>query len=136
MKKKTKNIGAIAGSVVTLIGAIIGLVGDTPRSLVPLDSDPSFSVFGTFTLNSCERLGYSDISDGTEVDLTDAAGRIVSYGQLSEVTSAICSTVYNFSLPGVPSGLPFYGVTVSHRGTIHYIESQLRSGLSLSLGKD
>lgn len=136
MKKKTKNISAIIGSVVTLIGAIVGLVESTPRSPISLDGDSSFSVFGIFTLDSCERLGYSDISDGTEVDLTDAAGRIVSYGRLSETGSTTCSTVYIFSLHRVPSGLPFYGVTVSHRGTIHYVESQLRSGVSLSLGND
>jgi hypothetical protein len=81
--------------------------------------------------------GYDDIHAGAQVVVTDQSGTVIATGSLEagqllgSGADRVCR--FQFQLP-VPTGKSFYGVTVSHRGTIQYTESALRAGVHLSLG--
>jgi hypothetical protein len=114
--------GAAAIAVVTL--------GRSPIR-TPLSRPATFPVHGRLIIGGgCSGFGYSDIGDGTEVTLTDDAGKVLSVGQLSSAGGCL----WNFTLPDVPVGGKFYGITISHRGTVHFTEKELRAGVTLSLG--
>jgi len=90
-----------------------------------------FTVTGTLTIeDDCTGWGYDDLHDGTEVTLTDENGKLLAVGQLTRTST--CS--FTFTLENVPPGRQFYGITISHRGTLHYSEQQLRQGVELSIG--
>jgi hypothetical protein len=91
----------------------------------------TFHVPGTLTINGvdCDGIGYGDLREGTEVTLTDESGKVLAVGELAR--TGACS--FTFSLDA-PTGKKFYGVTISHRGTVHYTEDELRHGLQLSIG--
>jgi hypothetical protein len=114
-----------AGGVAVAYVAFPGVVP------APLQRQQTFTATGTFTiLGSCSGWGYGDIHDGTEVQVTDDAGKVVAYGHLASAGS--CR--WTFTVKDVPVGQKIYGVTVSHRGTIHFSEDEMRSGIDLSLG--
>lgn len=76
--------------------------------------------------------GFDDIRGGTEVVVTDSAGKTLAVGQLQTgkatgVTADDSATGCRlaFSISGVPSGVGPYGVEIGHRGVNHYPEGQL-----------
>jgi hypothetical protein len=82
--------------------------------------------------------GYTDVAEGTQVVVTDRAGKTVA---LSRLTSGQIQgagyerrCLFKFQVPEVPAGQPFYGVTVADRGTLQYDEAEARAGVSLTLG--
>ena len=89
------------------------------------------------------RGGYSDMSGGTQVKISDASGKIIALGALDygKAASSIPETGttranicrFTFSVPGVPAGQSIYGVEVGKRGVINFSESQAGS-LALTLG--
>lgn len=86
--------------------------------------------------------GYSDITAGAPVVITDQAGTVVATGQLQQGSATVDTSTghaigctLSFAVPGVPGGRSFYGVAVSHRGTQTYSAADARAGaVSLSLG--
>ncbi|WP_215789706.1 hypothetical protein [Paractinoplanes bogorensis] len=79
--------------------------------------------------------GYDDISDGASVTVTDAGGEIVGLGSLTGstmVSGTECD--FSFTVTGVPAGKGFYGVEVSHRGSVKYAEADLASPVGVTLG--
>jgi hypothetical protein len=115
----------LAGGVT--LGALVYL-GKTPVSVPGVSH---FTVNGDLQIvgGDCGGLGYGDITTGTEVTLTDDSGKVISVGQL--MGASACK--WTFTLADVPAGGKFYGITISHRGTLHYTEAQLRQGVHLSL---
>lgn len=83
--------------------------------------------------------GYTDIAAGAPVVITDQGGAVIATGQLDSGTAVLdgdraSACVLTFAVPHVPDR-PFYGVTVSHRGTLTYSAAQAKSGdVALSLG--
>lgn len=124
-------LGLVAAAVVLLVGAgvlTLALLGKSPVSVPGIQS--TMTVHGRFQINSdCGSMGYSDISEGTEVTLTDQDNKVLAVGHLN---GAGCS--YAFELDNVPTGEKFYGISVSHRGTVHFTEAEMRAGPVLSLG--
>jgi hypothetical protein len=87
-------------------------------------------------LNGTSPSDYSDISDGSQVTITDSKGGVVATGTLASdpKDSNSLEAVYNFTVV-VPGGLPRYGIQVGrNRGTIWFSESQMRKGPGVSLG--
>lgn len=90
------------------------------------------------TLGAGERCtgqdGYDDIAAGAGVVVADDAGRTLALGRLAggRLSGSSFYCVFRFRV-SVPAGLRFYGVTVSHRGTVKVAESDLGS-VALSLG--
>jgi hypothetical protein len=146
-------IGIVAGAAAVAVAASIGtavmlMSGGPVKSVaakVASATGSTLVVKGTFTLHDDDLYvgsdgcsgqgGYSDISAGADVTITDGAGAIVALGHLSESESAGSEEcTFPFSVPDVPSGKGFYGVEVSHRGSLKYAEADLASPLSLGLG--
>lgn len=95
----------------------------------------TFTATGTLTVTGgCESIGgYGDITTGTQVVLTDGAGKTVSVGQLQSThSSTVCS--YIWTLPDIPVGEKFYGIAVARRGVLQITESQLRAGININIG--
>jgi hypothetical protein len=107
-------------------------------------AEPTASMPSTFTLNGQLHLvgtfhpdwspgadctgagGYDDIQGGTSVTVSDASGRLLSVGQLTNGTAvdqADCS--FSFSIADVPRGRGPYKLEVAHRGAVPYTEVQL-----------
>lgn len=132
--------------------------------VVPPDTGP-FAAVGTVTLTDPDGVGiltdavtpgqdclgiggYSDISTGAQVVVTDAAGKTIAVGTLGQGSTdntpsktSFGSTTYKrcvipFTVAGIPTGEDFYGVQVGHRGAIQQTEAQLRdtSTLAFTLG--
>lgn len=132
---KKRHTGLIIGlsiaAAVVLVGAALltlALLGKSPVSIPGVPS--TMTVHGRMVIASdCTSIGYGDISDGTEVTLTDQDNKVLAVGHLD---GGGCS--YQFELDQVPTGEKFYGITVSHRGTVHFTEAEMRAGPVLSLG--
>jgi hypothetical protein len=134
---------------VALIMAVLLLLMAGAVTALVVSSQPStFTVTGTFAITApagtynpatyCTGAGYADVHTGTEVVLSDEAGKTLAVGQLvadaslGDASRRGCA--YTFTLTGVPAGIKIYGLTMSHRGTVHYTEAQLRAGPHLTLG--
>lgn len=108
--------------------------------------DSSFTATGSLVLadsggvqslpgGSCQgKNGYNDIHQGTQVVVTDQAGTVIGTGALESGLLVGGHCMFAFTVPSVPSGKSFYGVSVSHRGTLQYKQAELQGGLQLSLG--
>lgn len=84
--------------------------------------------------------GYSDITAGAPVVITDQGGTVIATGQLDQGSATVgangrgTACTFTFTVQHVPVK-PFYGVTVSHRGAVTYSSDQAQRGdVSLSLG--
>jgi len=76
--------------------------------------------------------GYSDVTQGGQVVISDDSGKTLtiaalSAGQTPTVTTGVphdCDFTFTAS---VPAGKKFYGVTVTHRGTVKMPEAEMAS---------
>ena len=115
------------GGIALLVGA--GRGGKLPAAVTNA-VQTSFSVTGSLTIASdCGSWGYDDLREGAEVTVTDESGKVLAVGALSG-----SGCVYTWQVNGVPVGPKLYGVTVGHRGAVHYTEAELRAGVQLSIG--
>lgn len=128
----------------------------TPTAATAPSSASGFTLAGQFALglgafqwdhgtdgaNPCIGYqGYSDITAGAPVVITDQGGTTIATGQLitgsatvDSATGRATACVFSFVIPAVPDR-PFYGVTVSHRGTQQYSAADARAGnIRLTLG--
>lgn len=82
--------------------------------------------------------GYSDLSEGASITVTDASGTTVGTGRLEQgdpIRGGRC--VFGFSVPGVKGGSEFYGIEIANRGVVTYTADQIMAGASqvqLSIG--
>lgn len=102
----------------------------------------TFSITGMLTLSAGDFMaddsqlcwgngGYDDLSMGTSVTITDAAGTVVGVGQVNSAHNdggmgGTCDL--SFKVDGVPTGKGFYGIEVSHRGSVKKSEADLKAG--------
>lgn len=164
MIRRTRAL--VAGGAVLILAAVVAigatLAGGGSKPARPAaapaaaTSAADFMLHGTFTLRlgafqwnhaadgstPCTGWqGYSDITAGAPVVITDQAGTVVATGQLQQGTATVDTTTGRatactlaFAVPGLPDR-SFYGVAVSHRGTQTYSAADARAGaVSLSLG--
>jgi hypothetical protein len=104
-------------------------------------ADRDFTVTGDLTLSgaggasdgtSCRGTGgYDDIDEGTDVVVSDAAGKTLAIGRLRAGTTKDGDCVFPFTVSRVPKSEKFYGVTISHRGTLNYTRQDLKEPLHL-----
>lgn len=121
--------------VVVVIAAAIAI----PIALQP----GSMTVRGEISISNsngeadaCAVPGYEDVRQGANVTVTDASRKTIALGSLgaghSDGFQLFC--IYRFVVTDVPAGLKFYGVEVSHRGSVQFTGAQLKKGVALSLG--
>lgn len=87
---------------------------------------------------TCQGLnGFSDLAAGTQVKVTDAAGKSLAVGALGRGVAEGITTeggmdrattcTMPFEVPGVAAGVGPYGVQLGQRGVLRYAEGQLTS---------
>ena len=132
----------VVGAVVLLAagGVAVGLL------LTSSNGPKKTTVSGTFELtdadsaaNQCQGTGgYSDISAGTTVILTNQDGKILGSSALGTGTSAGAVCTYSFTIPKVPENQQQYAVEVSHRGKVVNSQADMKANgwtFSLTLGQ-
>lgn len=135
----------LAGVGVAAAIVLIGVAAHAMAAPKPINITGTFTltdtpVFGLdssidTTSDGCEGTGgYNDLHQGTPVTVTDQTGAIVALGSLTSGVPSGDSCMFVFGVSNVPAGKGFYGVAVSHRGSVQYTEQQLRDGVSLSVG--
>jgi hypothetical protein len=78
--------------------------------------------------------GYSDISAGTEVLVTNGAGKVLAHTVLAGGKGDDTSCVFDFHVQ-LTEGEDDYAVTVSHRGEVHFtFEALNTTGIDVTLG--
>lgn len=94
------------------------------------------SIFQNGSVCSGEH-GYSDITAGAEVEITDDQGKTLALTELNAGTSPDGITgdscVFTFDA-SIPANAQFYGVQVTHRGVVKMTKAEMILGPVLSLG--
>jgi hypothetical protein len=77
-----------------------------------------------------------DVQEGGEVVVSDASGKTLGIGQLSNpVHGGWGYCTLNWQVDNVPAGANFYGIEVGHRGVVKVTEQQLEGGaVNLTVG--
>lgn len=85
---------------------------------------------------------YADITDGTQVVVTDPSGKVIGNGALTSAPPVSASAggltltdyLYNFTVT-VPGGEARYGISIGqNRGTVWFTPDQMAKGPGVSLG--
>jgi hypothetical protein len=97
------------------------------------------SAFNDYTLDtedsSCIGTGgYSDMTPGTAVTVADSTGKVVATGALGQGRDLGGGCQISFDVPGVPTDLSKYVVSVSHRGSQVLTPAEALQPLDLTLG--
>ena len=92
---------------------------------------------GNFTKSgkSCTgAMGYDDIKPGAEVDVSNGSGETIAFADLGNgiVTDGNCQFVFTFD--SIPRGEGIYKVTIGSRPGPSLHESDIESGIALTLG--
>lgn len=135
MRYLTLALVIVGAACLTLVAACGGpAAAAAPRPITVrgtlVVSDPDDGVSGCDYSDT----GYSDIDEGAQVTVTSPSGTVIGNGALEAgVPEQGTDCEFPFTVAGVKRGLPRYGVTVSHRGTIWFSPSEIASA-SLTLG--
>lgn len=121
---------------------------DTPAAIKTAVSEVSsasnaISVHGTMELDSSSGVvtsgsscygsgGFSDIAAGAQVVISDDSGATLTITHLDSGSGGLGHCIFSFEAT-IPKGKGFYGVTVTHRGTVKFPESQIGAP-TVSLG--
>ena len=138
----------LASLALLLLGGCSSVPTPTPTPTGPA----TFEVRGSLTLsrvmlygeegNECSGIdGYNDMSGGTQVKVSDSAGKVIGLGELepgvarqtNEGQQGTNVCVFDFTVSDVPEGDGIFGVEVSHRGVIQFTRADADEVL-LTLG--
>jgi hypothetical protein len=146
-------LGALA-IIIATVAVTLSVTGSGKKPVVPAaaTTPAPIVVRGVIALNlpafiwnpgGCAgKDGYDDIAKGGGVTITDANGTVVGVGAIDEMTpqmsgdgSYVLACNAYFTVENVPAGKGFYGVEVTHRGSVKFDEATVASGLvKLTLG--
>ncbi|SOD72702.1 hypothetical protein SAMN05892883_2054 [Jatrophihabitans sp. GAS493] len=97
--------------------------------LTPYSSGVDLQTFG----DECSGPGgYTDVVNGAEVTIADDTGKTLAITQLGQGEAVGSTCVFTFA--AVVPEVPFYGVTVTHRGTVKFTKDQMQRSPTLTLG--
>jgi len=116
-----------------------------PRVGEAVETASTFDISGYFELidddirvsnGSCSGTGgYSDISNGAQVIVTDAEGKTVALGKIADGFNGYPGRCrFKVVVKGVPKGSNFYGIEVTHRGRVQFTAVDIAKQVELSLG--
>jgi hypothetical protein len=142
-RRQRKLVLLLAAIVLVGSGAAFGVYLLAANTDIVNRLSPNMTVSGTVELplkdmvnwgTACEgRRGYDDLKIGAPVVVTDAAGKTVGIGQIDTAKEIGGQCVLSFRIADVPKGSDFYGVAVSHRGTVQYSADEIAKPIELSL---
>lgn len=125
---------AVPAVMAVLLAGCGGAGNETVKSSTEVDD---------FQGNCLTDPGFSNISSGTQAVVKKSSGSVIGTGTLalnssqsaeqSALQTGLSVCIYNFKVT-VPDGLPRYGVTVSHRGTVWFSSKQMSRGPDLTVG--
>ncbi len=120
----------VAGVVVIVIVVIAAAVGAAHKKAATRTVTGVLVLYDTSSAQaSCNTsgTGYEDISEGTPVSITNENGKVVGAADLGAGTR-LGGDECDFSWTATGVGpATFYQVTISHRGTVSYSESEMES---------
>ncbi|QZH61836.1 hypothetical protein K1X22_09080 [Mycolicibacterium farcinogenes] len=134
------GVGGTIAAALVAVGAYFGVAA--------LVKDKPFTLAGTLQLNSgsitssglppgfnCAGSGgYSDITPGAPVTVSDEAGTLLAKSTFDGSVGGPGWCALSFSVKDVPAGSKFYRVEVARRGDMSYTEEEARALVSLTLG--
>lgn len=134
-----------AGIAVAVVAAVALIGGAAFAGYTAFGGNNDLTIEGTLVLVGRDNYkvsgvmcnpdgGYSDISAGTQVVVTDAAGATIGIGSLANGENETAGCTFAFRVEGVPAGHDFYGIAIGKRGNIKYTPEQLTKPVELSLG--
>lgn len=97
-----------------------------------------FTVTGTVTAKDTGRYQYSvdcAVDDGDQVVIKDASGSDLAVGTLNEISRDTKGCEYLFTVPNVKAGESIYQMSIGGIEAPRQSEDELKSGVSLSLGR-
>ncbi|KJK45496.1 hypothetical protein UK23_26030 [Lentzea aerocolonigenes] len=105
------------------------------RASVDWGTPDGFTVSGSMTVDgSCGSGGYSDIRDGTQVEILNQDNKVLGVSTLNKSTG---SCHFTFTVRDVPAGERLYGASTgnSNRGVIWKTQQEaMAEGFHLTLG--
>jgi hypothetical protein len=134
-------IGGVVAAIVVATGSSSGSGKITVHGTMDITDfegftadDPNTDSSSSGVTGPCHAIGgYDDIAEGTEVVISDDGGKTLAIGHLDSGSfDANGSCAFSFTMT-VPAGKKFYGVTVSHRGTVKFPEAEVTHA-AVSLG--
>lgn len=127
--------GLLLGIAGVLLLAAGGIGFGLGRASVEWSAPDTFTVDGSMTVaGQCGFGGYSDIRDGTQVEIVNQDNKVLG---VSALKSEDTSCHFTFSVRDVPTGERLYGASVgnSNRGTIWKTQEEAAAeGFHLTLG--
>jgi hypothetical protein len=138
----TRTLLFIGGCAVVLVAATIATTvalttGGTASKSNTIEVNGRLTLTGRSTMSNGSCLGdggYDDIHGGAQVTVTDQADTVVGIGALANGSRIDGGCEFLFIVKSIPAGKSFYGVAVSHRGTIRFTEAQMKDRVALTLG--
>ena len=123
------------GIALVVLLAMSGIGFGLGRASVEWGAPGSFTVSGSMTVNgSCGSGGYSDIRDGTQVEILNQDNKVLGVSSLNR-GSGTC--VFTFTVRNIPAGERLYGASTgnSNRGVIWKTQEEaMAEGFHLTLG--
>lgn len=118
---------ASSPSTVTLHGGM---------AIMPASDSYEFGENFSVTGKSCEGTGgYSDLAPGASVTIHDASGKVIATGTLGKgVGASGIGCILQWRISNVPKS-NFYGVEISHRGTVTFSSKRVKQGFDTSIGQ-
>jgi hypothetical protein len=127
-RRRKRHTGLIAGLTIAVV-LLIAATGIGVYLLV--GRADTFDAHFTLSVPGCASPGYEDITNGSQVTLSDEHGTVVSIATLD----VIGTCYWQGDFHKVPAGKRFYGIAIGpHRGTLEYTEAQLRAGAAMTIG--
>jgi hypothetical protein len=144
--RRNAAIAAFAAAILTAAAC-----SSTPP---PVTSHGTVTLYSGLLSGTNVQDGYPDITAGSQVTVTDSTGKVIGTGTLaadSSMTTAMVDyaslaaklpsydltqdvAVYDFTVAGLPGGLPRYGFQVGqNRGTVWQTAAQVKAP-ALTLG--
>jgi hypothetical protein len=149
MSRSDKILCFVVLGILSLAGIAVVIIMTTtnkaaspsmPWSTSTSPAKTSFRALLTMTVNpgahsGCSSGGYSDIREGTQVEIVNQRNEVVALGTLHRI-SGDCS--FSTSIDDIPTGENMYGAKLgnANRGVIWKKEGEVRSeGWALTLGE-
>lgn len=149
LRRRRWPIYAAAGAVLALLlaGAAFLLRDQSftvTGTITVIDSNGNGLTFGPGSGQCHGRGGYSDLTETTQVVITDAAGTVVATGAVDGFGTPAASAgrvspdrcVLAFTVKDVPAGHDFYTIEVARRGKLTYPAEHYGKPLRLQIGSE